>query len=118
MGIIIWYGSVWRTPSGTSSRISRPHPFTIFNGPSPLQHHHKQANALNVGLHTIRMRLYRKYTGTRLLKVFTGFHEGKLGYRNLGTLALVQINSEDNCGMGTVTKPQERRCHDGSIDRD
>jgi hypothetical protein len=66
-----------------------PQPFAIFNGPPPLQKHHRQANELNARLYTTRMRLYGKCTGTRLRKVFTGFHDGKLGYRNLGTLALL-----------------------------
>jgi hypothetical protein len=76
-----------------------------------------QANALKAGLYTIIMWMFGKCTGERLRSVLTGFHDGKLDYRNLGTFALVQINTEDNRGVETAPKSQERRCHDGSIDR-
>jgi hypothetical protein len=73
----------------TSSRIPRSYWSVIFNGSSPLQQHHRPANAINAGLYTIRMWMFGKCNGARLRKVFTGFHDGKLDYRNLGTLALV-----------------------------
>jgi hypothetical protein len=43
----------------------------------------------------------------RLRKVFTGPDDVKLDYRNMGTPALVQINTEDNCGMETAPELQE-----------
>jgi hypothetical protein len=113
----LWYSSIWRIMSVTPSSISRTYPFAIPNGSSPLQHHHWKADVLNAGLYTIGMWLYGKCTGTRLWKVFTGSHDRQLDYWNMGTSALVQINSEDNCEMKTATKSQERRRRDGSIDR-
>jgi hypothetical protein len=54
------------------------------------------------------MRLMLDYTQLecgcsrrRLRKLFTGPDDVKLDYRNMGTPALVQINTEDNCGMET-----------------
>jgi hypothetical protein len=38
----------------------------------------------------------------RLQKVLTGPDGGKLDYRNMGTPAFMQINTEDNCGMETA----------------
>jgi hypothetical protein len=64
------------------------------------------------------MRLYMKCTGTRLRKVFTGSHDRKLDYWNMGTSALVQLNFEDNCEIATATKSPERRCRDGSTDQE
>jgi hypothetical protein len=42
-------------------------------------------------------------------KIAEGIHgpnDGKLDYRNLGTPVLVQINTEDNCGMETAPESQ------------
>jgi hypothetical protein len=64
-------------------------PFAILNGPSSLQQHDWEDDALNAGLYTIGMWMYGKCTGARLRKVFTGSHDRKLDYWNMGTSALV-----------------------------
>jgi hypothetical protein len=85
----LWYRLVWQIRSGPLSRISRTYPFAIPNGPSPLQPHHGEADALNAGLYTIGMRLHGKCPGTRLRKVFMGSHDRTLDYWNMRTSALV-----------------------------
>jgi hypothetical protein len=53
------------------------------------------------------VRMLGKCSRARLRKVFTDPNDGKLDYRNLGTLVLVQINTEDNCGMEPAPELQE-----------
>jgi hypothetical protein len=78
----------------------------------------QQTDALNVGLYTTGMRMYRKCTGTRLRKVFTCYHDRKLDHWNMGTFALLQLNFEDHCEMETTTKSPVQLRRDGSTDRD
>jgi hypothetical protein len=64
------------------------------------------------------MRMYRKCTGTRPRKIFTGSHDIELEHWNMGTFALMQLNFEDHCEIETVTKLPELRYRYGSIDQD
>jgi hypothetical protein len=113
----LWHGSIWQIRSGTPSCLSRTYPFAIPNGTSSVQQHHWKTDALNVGLYTTGMQLYRKFTGTRLRKVFKCYHDRKLDHWNMGTFALLQLNFEYHCEMETTTKSPERRRRDGITDR-
>jgi hypothetical protein len=74
------------------------------SGSSPMQHHPWQDDALNAGLYTTGMRLFWKYTGTRIRKVLMCSRDRKLDHWNMGTFSLVQISFEVLCKMETVTK--------------
>jgi hypothetical protein len=66
-----------------------------------------QVHELDIGLYKTRVRMLGIWSRGRLRKVFMGPDDVKLDYWNMGTPVIMQINTDDNCGMETAPQSQE-----------